>query len=159
MNYLALLNAALITDLFVLTLIINGFMKSKVLKTWYIKFGLGAYMADVLSLMIGFIIAHFIYPFIFTKYNFFYFLVVVVGVQMTHDLLFGLFINQYKGKSDILNLFKKYASELSVWILIGDAAMMIITTILQKLLASYNNLILTIVLLYLSPYFIFSVSM
>ena len=159
MNYLALLNAALITDLFVLILLLNGFMKAKSLKMWYIKFGLGAFMADVLSLMIGFLIAHFIYPFLFKKYNFFYFLVVVVGVQMTHDLLFGLFINQYKGKSEILNVFKKYASELGIWILIGDAIMMIITTILQKLLVSYNNLILTIVLLYLSPYFIFSVSM
>ena len=159
MNYLALLNAALITDLFVLILLLNGFMKAKSLKSWYIKFGLGAFMADVLSLMIGFLIAHFIYPFLFKKYNFFYFLLLVVGVQLTHDLLFGLFINQYKGKSEILNVFKKYASELGIWILIGDAIMMIITTILQKLLASYNNLILTIVLLYLSPYFIFSVSM
>lgn len=159
MNYLALLNAALITDIFVLILIINGAMKSLTLKAWYIKFGLGAFMADVLSMMIGFLIAHFIYPFIFTKYNFFYFLVVVVGIQLTHDVLFGLFINQYKGKSDILNVFKKYASELGVWILIGDAIMMILTTILQKVLAPYNNLILTIVLLYLSPYFIFSVSM
>jgi hypothetical protein len=159
MNYLALLNAALITDLFVLILLINGFIKAKILKTWYIKFGLGAFMADVLSMMIGFLIAHFIYPFIFTKYNFFYFLVVVVGVQMTHDLLFGLFINQYKGKSDILNVFKKYASNLGVWILIGDAVMMILTTILQKVLAPYNNLVLSIVLLYLSPYFLFSVSM
>jgi hypothetical protein len=159
MNYLALLNAALITDLFVLLLLINGAMSAKILKIWYIKFGLGAFMADVLSLMIGFLIAHFIYPFIFTKYNFFYFLVVVVGVQMTHDILFGLFINQYKGKSEILNVFKKYASELGVWILIGDAAMMILTTILQKLFAPYNNLILTIVLLYLTPYFLFSVSM
>ena len=159
MNYLALLNAALITDIFVLILLINGFIKAKILKTWYIKFGLGAFMADVLSLMIGFLIAHFVYPFIFTKYNFFYFLVVVVGVQMTHDLLFGLFINQYKGKSEILNVFKKYASDLGVWILIGDAVMMILTTILQKVLAPFNNIILTIVLLYLSPYFLFSVSM
>jgi hypothetical protein len=159
MNYLALLNAALITDLFVLLLLINGAMSAKILKIWYIKFGLGAFMADVLSLMIGFLIAHFIYPFIFTKYNFFYFLVVIVGVQMTHDLLFGLFINQYKGKSEILNVFKKYASDLGVWILIGDAAMMILTTILQKVLAPYNNIVLTIILLYLTPYFLFSVSM
>jgi len=159
MNYLALLNAALITDLFVLLLLINGAMSAKILKIWYIKFGLGAFMADVLSLMIGFLIAHFIYPFIFTKYNFFYFLVVVVGVQMTHDLLFGLFINQYKGKSEILNVFKKYASDYGAWILFVDALMVISTAILQKVLAPFNNIILTIVLLYLSPYFLFSVSM
>ena len=159
MNYLALLNAALITDLFVVGLLNYGYIKSLTLKTWYIKFGLGAFMADVLSLMIILIIAHFIYPLLFKKYNIFYFLGLVVGVQMTHDVLFGLFLNQYKGKSNILNVFKKYESEHSVWILFADALMVISTAVLQKVLAPFNNIILAIVLLYLSPYFLFSVSM
>jgi hypothetical protein len=157
MNYLALLNAALITDLFVVALMNYGYIQSRTLKMWYNKFGLGAFMADVLSLMIIVIIAHFIYPLLFKKYNLFYFLGLVVGVQMTHDILFGLFLNKYKGKSDILNVFKKYASEHGSWILFADALMVISTALLQKVLAS--NIILTIVLLYLTPYFLFSASM
>ena len=159
MNYLALLNAALITDLFVIFLVLVGYIQSKTLKAWYHKFGLAAFLADVLSLMIGFIIAHFIYPFIFKQYNLLYFLGLVVLVQFTHDILFGTFIQRFKGKSDIINAFKSYIQELGPVILLADAAMVVSTTLLQKALAPYKeaNIVLVIVLLYLSPYFIFSV--
>jgi len=157
--YLALLNAALITDLFVIFLVLIGYIQSKTLKEWYHKFGLAAFLADVLSLMIGFIIAHILYPFLFKTYNLFYFLSLVVLVQLTHDILFGTFINNFKGKSDIIGVFKGYIRELGPIILVADALMVISTTLLQKMLAPYKeaNIILVVFLLYLSPYFIFSV--
>ena len=125
---------------------------------WYVKFGLGAYLADVLALMIGFLIAHFIYPFLFKKYNFIYFLILVVIVQLIHDILFGLFLQQYKGNSEIFKVFQEYAKEVGYVILAGDAAMILSTAILYKLLESYNNTVLAIVLLYVSPYFLYSVN-
>ena len=158
-NYLSLLNAALITDLFVVFLVLVGYIQSNTLTLWYKKFGMAAFLADTLSLVIGFLIAYFIYPFLFKSYNLFYFIGLVVIVQLTHDILFGSFVQKYKGKSDILNLFKGYIKEFGVTILIADAAMMIGTVLLQKVLEPYKeaNIVLVIVLLYLSPYFIFSV--
>ena len=120
------------------------------------KFGLGALLADVLSLMLFFIIAKFIYPFLFKQYNLLYFLVLIVGVQTTHDILFGLFLDQYTGKSEILNVFKGYKKELGYRILIADSLMTISTALLEKFLAP--NLVLTLVLLYVSPYLLFSVN-
>ena len=120
------------------------------------KFGLGALLADVLSLMLFFLIAKFIYPFVFKQYNLLYFLVLIVGVQTTHDLLFGLFLDQYTGKSEILNVFKSYKKELGPAILIADSLMAISTALLEKFLAP--NLVLTLVLLYVSPYLLFSVN-
>lgn len=152
----ALLNAALITDLTVILLLIYGYLPTITLKTWYMKFGLGALLADVLSLMLFFLIAKFIYPFLFKQYNFLYFLVLIVGVQTTHDLLFGLFLDQYTGKSEILNVFKGYKKELGPAILIADSLMAISTALLEKFLAP--NLVLTLVLLYVSPYLLFSVN-
>lgn len=152
----ALLNAALITDLTVIFLLIYGYLPTVTLKTWYMKFGLGALLADVLSLMLFFIIAKFIYPFVFKQYNLLYFLVLIVGVQTTHDLLFGLFLDQYTGKSEILNVFKSYKKELGPAILIADSLMAISTALLEKFLAP--NLVLTLVLLYVSPYLLFSVN-
>jgi len=155
--YLSLLNAALITDLIIILLLIYGYLPTATLKTWYTQFGLAALLADVLSLVLFFLIAQFIYPFLFNKYNFLYFLVVIVGVQTTHDLLFGLFLDQYKGKSEILNLFKNYKNELGYRILIADSLMTISTALLYKFLP-YNNIVMTIVLLYLSPYILYSVN-
>ena len=152
----ALLNAALITDLIIILLLIYGYLPTITLKTWYMKFGLGALLADVLSLMLFFIIAKFIYPFVFKQYNLLYFLVLIVGVQTTHDLLFGLFLDQYTGKSEILNVFKSYKKELGPAILIADSLMAISTALLEKFLAP--NLVLTLVLLYVSPYLLFSVN-
>lgn len=152
----ALLNAALITDLIIILLLIYGYLPTVTLKTWYMKFGLGALLADVLSLMLFFIIAKFIYPFVFKQYNLLYFLVLIVGVQTTHDLLFGLFLDQYTGKSEILNVFKSYKKELGPAILIADSLMAISTALLEKFLAP--NLVLTLVLLYVSPYLLFSVN-
>lgn len=155
--YLSLLNAALITDLIIILLLIYGYLPTATLKTWYTQFGLAALLADVLSLVLFFLIAQFIYPFLFNKYNLLYFLVVIVGVQTTHDLLFGLFLDQYKGKSEILNLFKNYKNELGYRILIADSLMTISTALLYKFLP-YNNIVMTIVLLYLSPYILYSVN-
>jgi len=159
MNYISLLNAAFITDLLVISLILFGYIQSNTLNTWYRKFGLAAFLSDTLILVIGYLIAQFIYPFLFKKYNLFYFLCVVVGVQLVHDLLFGLIVNQYKGKSDIINVFKNYIKEVGPIILAADAAMVLSTALLQKVLEPYKeaNIVLLIVLTYLAPYFIYSV--
>jgi len=160
LNFLSLLNAALTTDLIIVVLALMGILNGNALTIWYQKFGLGAFMADVLSLMIGFIIAFFIYNYFFKNQSILVFLFIAVCVQLVHDLLFGLIVSNYKGKSPFLNVFKLYIKEVSYKILIFDALMIISTVLFQKWFSTINqqnNIILLIVLSYLTPYLVFSV--
>jgi hypothetical protein len=76
-------------------------------------------------------------------------------------LLFAQFFNCVpRGESEILDTFKDYAKELGAVILLADAAMMVSTVLIASFLVSMsekNNAILTIVLLYLIPYFLYSI--
>jgi len=154
---LSLLNAGLLTDLIVIALSFNV-LKTPSLTLWYKKFGIGAVLADVLILVIGVLIASFIYPYLFTEYNLFYFIGLVLVVQLTHDLLFGFFVNRYQGNSPFIGVFKQYVKEIGPRILLVDALMMISTVLLQKLFSmSANNDVWAVVLVYIMPYLVFSV--
>ena len=149
---LALLNAALFTDLVVIALLLTTF-SSKTLTQWYREFGLGAVLADVLVLVLVVWLAHFLY-----QGNIFVTACIAVGLQLTHDLLFGAFIQQYTGKSPILNVFKGYAKEHGTSILLADACMILSTVLLEQVfsMSGYNE-ILFVLFVYLVPYFVFSV--
>jgi len=149
---LALLNAALVTELVVIVLTIYAF-KSKTLTQWYREFGIGAVIADVLVLVLVVWLAHFLY-----QGNIFITACIAVGLQLTHDLLFGDFIQQYHGTSPIFNVFKGYAKEHGASILAADAAMVLSTVILEQVFSmSRYNEILSVLFVYLVPYFVFSV--
>ena len=148
---LALLNAALVTDLVVIALTIYVF-QSKTLTQWYREFGIGAVIADVLILVLVVWLAK------LSQGNLLVTACIAVGIQLTHDLLFGAFIQQYQGKSPILNVFKGYAKEHGVYILVADAMMILSTVILEQVFSmSRYNEILSVFFVYLVPYFVFSV--
>ncbi len=160
LNFLSLLNAALATDLIVITLALMGCINGKALTLWYKKFTLGAVITDVLILVIGFIIAYYIYKYFFKTYNIFLFILIVIIVQMIHDSLFGLFVSNYKGKSEIMNVFKMYIKEINYKILLVDASMLISTVLLEKVFSftnQQNNILILIGLVYLTPYLVFSI--
>jgi hypothetical protein len=149
---LPLLNAALFTDLSVIFLLLYVF-KSNTLTQWYREFGIGAVLADVLVLVLVVWLAHFLY-----QGNIFIVALIAVGIQLIHDLLFGAFIQQYQGKSPILNVFKGYAKEHGTNILIADAMMILSTVLFERIFSMFNyNEILSVFLVYLVPYFVFSV--
>jgi len=149
---LALLNAALFTDLVVIALLLTTFT-SKTLTQWYRQFGIGAVLADALVLVLVVWLAHFIY-----QGNLFIVAGIAVAIQLTHDLLFGAFIQQYTGKSSILNVFKGYAKEHGASILLADATMIVSTVLLERIFSMFQyNEILSVLLVYLVPYFLFSV--
>ena len=151
-SMLALLNAALVTDLVVIALSLTVF-KSKTLTQWYREFGIGAVIADVLVLVLVVWLAHFLY-----QGNVFITACIAVGLQLTHDLLFAAFIQQYQGKSPIFNVFKEYAKEHGASILVADAMMVLSTVLLERIFSmSRYNEILSVFLVYLVPYFVFSV--
>jgi hypothetical protein len=159
-DYLPIITGALIVDLIVIFLAILNIIKSKSLIIWYNKFGPSAILADVLSIVIGVIISRYLYPFIFKEYSLIKFLCLTIIVQVTHDLLFAFLFNSIqRGNSSILDVFKDYALEVGFKILLVDALMMISTIIIGSYLKKFTNnsvIILLIIMLYMSPYLLFS---
>lgn len=101
------------------------------INTWYDKFGVIAYVLDVSSMVIGFVIAQLVAYLIGGSYNLLFFLIVVVAVQMAHDILFGLFLVPMipEGENDIMDLMKSYTTmKGSQWVLVVDALYMLLTT-------------------------------
>ena len=157
--YLELFIGALVTDMIVMILFLSGIFKSKYLVEWYKKFGLGAVLADVTIIMLGIIIAYFIYPFLFEKFQLILFIFLAVCIQIIHDLLFGYFISYTDSKSPILSIFKSYAKELGFTIIFADS-LMIISTILiifliKKLSTNLKLFILTLSL-YILTFLLYS---
>jgi hypothetical protein len=102
------------------------------INTWYDKFGVIAYVLDVSSMVIGFMLAQFIASFVGGPFNLLFFFFVVVAVQMVHDIVFGLFIVPLvpEGENDIMDLMKSYTTmKGSHWVLVVDALYMIFTVI------------------------------
>jgi|688.fasta_scaffold54680_7 hypothetical protein len=160
-DYLPILNAVIITDIFVILLLLRKLINSSVLKIWYRDFSLGAVIADVLIIFIGIIIARFIYPYIFDKYSLIQFIGLVVVIQVIHDILFYLFVSSVpRGVSKILDVFKDYGKENGITAIISDSAMMISSVLIASYLKGQSlntNIIVLIVSVYLVPYFIYSI--
>jgi hypothetical protein len=147
MRLISLLSAALWVDFVVMALIntvptrISFLPPTGALKLWYDKFGLAAVSADVLSLMLGVLIATFIFP---TAYG----LQLVFGaifVQLLHDLFFYFVVIQGlpQGQNSMIDVFKAYASEGGWTILLADALMISSVVFLSELsdiLFSYRTI-------------------
>ena len=161
LNYLNILNAAIITDLTVIFLLIEGYIKSNALKQWYRKYNLSAVIADVLILVIGIIITQLIYPYLFSSYSLGLFIIIAVIVQICHDLSFAYLFNMVpRGKSQILDTFKDYAKEKGISILLADALMIISTVLIATYLSTLStnsNIITLIIDVYCIPYLLYSV--
>ena len=159
-DYLPILNGAIITDLIVILLLIFGVIQSKVLKRWYKELSLSAVIADVLIIVIGIILARFIYPYLFSSYSLIKFILLAVGIQCIHDILFYFFCTAIKrGKSRILDIFKDYGKEKGGKAIIADSLMMISTILIGSFLKGFSinaNIITLIIAIYLVPYFIYS---
>lgn len=160
-DYFPIITAAMIVDMAGIVLLKNGLIKSKSLEKWYSTYGLAAGIADVLSVVIGIIVARFLYFKIFTKENLLYLIGLTVLVQWVHDILFYfLFKSIPRGVSRIMDTFKDYANEHGFIILIADSLIMISTILLAMYFSSFNvnnNIILFIVALYSIVYFLYSV--
>ena len=110
-SYLPILNGSIAADLVILFIVYyTPYFDSFFLKTWYETYRLSAVIADVLILVIGFIITRAIFTYYGWSWNFYLFLGTILVVQIIHDILFYLFfMNVPKGVNNMLDLFKKYA--------------------------------------------------
>ena len=159
-DYLPILNGAIMTELIIMASLMLGVFHSSMLRKWYQEYSLGGVICDVLILVIGIILARFIYPKIFSSYSLLKFILLAVAIQCTHDILFYfLFTAIPKGKSRIFDTFKAYGKESGGGAIIGDSIMMIFTILIATYLKGFTlnaNIITLIASVYLLPYMIYS---
>jgi hypothetical protein len=136
----------------------------KYLNEWYDQFNILAVLADVMIIFIGFLITRYIYTaFFFEKFEFnpIIFMILLVIVQLLHDLLFyfGVIRIIPYGHNEMMDTFKRYAGDLGGIILGGDALLMIGSALLAM---TYKSLPLHIfvsissVFVYALPYILFT---
>jgi hypothetical protein len=158
-NYLPLLNGVLITDLFILLLLNTRTIQSKVLRQWYSKYNLSAVISDVFIILIAFIVTRYLYYFVFESYSLFKFILLALGVQICHDILFYmLFSSIPRGVNQMMDTFKDYANELSYKAIIGDSFMMIMSALIASYLYKQSmntNIIVFILSFYVLPYLLY----
>jgi hypothetical protein len=159
--WLPLINGAVFTDLLFTNMLLSGVFESATLREWYRQFTAIAVMQDVFILIIGVILTYFFYPMVFSTFSIGLFVGLAVVIQLIHDIGFGYFISSVpKGTNKIFDLFKRYSNEHGGGILVADTLMMISTIFSMKgfsLLSRSTNYILLIVLIYIYPYFLYSI--
>ena len=157
-DYLPILNGCINADLIIIFLLYHGVFKSYYLKKWYKKYQLSAVIADVLILVIGIIIARYLYKYFFGAFNIWKFTGLAVMIQIIHDILFYLFFKTVpSGYNSMLDFFKDYANEVGINAILGDSFMMIIACLLSSHFATYtlnSNIIVLIFSVYFVPYMI-----
>jgi hypothetical protein len=158
-DYISIFNGVILSDLFIIYLVFSNIIKSKVLEDWYKTYDLSAVIADVFIIVIGIIITRFLYPFFFKKFSIILFTALALIVQIIHDVLFYLlFYSVPKGKSKILDFFKKYADSVGYKAIIGDSILVVLCCLASSLFASLSlntNIISLIVIIYFIPYLIY----
>lgn len=161
-DYLPLLNGCIITDMIVIIMLIAGIIDSQVLKDWYREFQLSAVICDVVIIFIGIIITRFIYPFLFSKFSLWKFIILAIIVQIVHDLLFyKLFSNMKYGTNKMMDTFKRYGDEVGYKAILFDSAMIVVSILLGSFFALAKiglntNIIILAVAVYLIPYLIYT---
>ena len=159
-DYLPILTAILIVDIIGIILSNADIIKSKFLKHWYQRFRLSAVLADVLVIFIGVIFVRAIYPYIFDKFSIINFILLMVAIQITHDILFYIMITIIpRGSNQMIDIFKDFADEVSFNIIIGDSIMVIAVGLIASYLANFDanmNIIIFAVLLYVLQYLLYN---
>ena len=160
-DYLSILNGALMADLIYLFLLIFGIIQSKKLKEWYRKYTLSAIIEDTLVLVLGLIIARFLYKSIFgPTFSLFKFTILAVFIQIIHDILFYFFFQQFsRGTNRMMDTFQDYAKEVGAYALFGDSCMIALTCILSSYFASFSvnsNVVLLFFIVYFIPYALYT---
>lgn len=157
-DYLPILNGCINADLIIIFLVFHNVFRSTYLKRWYKKYQLSAVLADVLILMIGIVIARFLYASLFPTFVLWKFTALAVGIQIVHDIAFYHFFSSVpRGYNEMLDFFKDYAKEAGAGAIVGDSFMMILSCVLSSYFASQSvnlNVVTLIVSLYFVPYMI-----
>tara|TARA_B100000902_G_C26700849_1_gene617081 strand:- start:13 stop:492 length:480 start_codon:yes stop_codon:yes gene_type:complete len=134
------------------------------INNWYDKLGWTSIILDILSIIIGFYLAKYLYlylvqnNYISPKNEIIYYLSILLCIQILHDLTFYFYIIKPtpKGVNDVIDEFKKYAKQYRINAVIADSLIYIVTTPLLYYYISKqntdNNIFTTIVCIYIIGY-------
>jgi hypothetical protein len=128
----------------------------KYINLWYTKFGLYAILSDVASIMIGMMIADWLY----TGTNYWAFMGTAVAVQWVHDILFylGIILPMPEGVNAVIDLLKPYSRQAGFLAVLGDSWMMIGGLLFAKALQGTSTAVQIFTLflsVYMLPYAVF----
>ena len=120
MDILAVCVAAIWVDFITISLS-KVFDFGQTLKRWYAQFGPVAVINDTLVIVLGILVAEFLFP----KASLPFLVLAVIAIQIIHDVLFNVLIIQRipRGSNQMIDVFKDYVHENSFKILIADALM------------------------------------
>ncbi len=141
-------------------------LTGRAINQWYTNLRWSAVILDIISVLIGFYIAKFIYEYLVvkgyltTKYELGKFLGIVLMVQIIHDFSFYAFVIKPTpmGQSLVMDEFKRYAKSVRTGAVIGDSLMYLLGTPLLFYLATVRNdinVFSSLVSLYLVGYFVY----
>jgi hypothetical protein len=167
-KFIHFLTATCLIEVFMLYLFrfTNSPFTGRAINNWYTNLRWTAVILDILSVLIGFYLAKFLYEYLIRKnlineeYQLVKFLGIVLMIQILHDFSFYFFIikNAKKGKNRVIDEFIDYAKSVSIGAVIGDSFMYLLAT--PALFYIYHltndiNVFISICCLYLIGYFIY----
>ncbi len=163
------LTATLLIETFMLFLF--RFTKSPftgiAINNWYNKIGIIAVLLDIVSVLIGFYLAKFLYEYLVNNnyisrdYELWKFLGLVLMIQILHDFgfYFTVIQNTKKGVNRVIDEFKNYAKSVGTGAVIGDSFMYLVATPLLYYVILNNrndvNVFTNLVCFYLIGYFLY----
>lgn len=109
---------------------------------WYDDFGVAAYTADILSIVLGLVLTQLLSSYIGGAWNPALFCGLSVIVQLAHDLFFGNVVVPLfpKGHNRVMDLMKDYVKiKFPAGILIVDAVYMIAASLLTMFFAKMGS--------------------
>jgi len=167
-TFLQFLTATLIIETFMLFLF--RFTKSPftgiAINRWYNNIGIIAVLLDIVSFLIGFYLAKFLYQYLTHNgymnkdYELWKFLGLVLMIQILHDFgfYFTVIQNTSSGMNRVIDEFKSYAKSVGSGAVIGDSFMYLVATPILYYLVTKNsndtNIFINLVSLYLIGYFL-----
>ena len=153
-NIIELIVSAIIVDTVIGYYLLITNKGGRYIKEWYKMFTIGAYSMDILSIVFATYISVLLTDNIYKQ------LLLVICIGLVHDITFGYFVKNSKTKSKIINLFKNYANELGITILIVDSLMLISTLLLAYFMKKYLErdviLLIGIIVFYIGLLMVYS---
>ena len=168
-TFLHFFTAACVVELFMITIFrYSGIRGNKwmAINNWYTNLRWTAVILDIISVLIGFYIAKFIYEYLVTtkliddKHELLKFLGIVLCVQIIHDFSFYFLVikDSKMGSSLVMDEFIRYSKSVSINAIIGDSIIYLLATPLVFYLVNVRtdvNVFSSLVSLYLVGYFIY----
>jgi hypothetical protein len=159
-EYVPIITANIYADLFIIFITFSKiYIKIKSLEGWYKKYRLSAMIADILIGVLYILLGRYLIYKSGIQIGLTAFASVCVFIQVIFDFLFYIFFTIVpRGSNDMLDFFKGYSKEAGAGALLGDSVLVIMAVIISALLnqSSYDtNIVLLIMSIYLTPYFIY----